>query len=75
MLGDFFELTGADFAIERVHASSMDADEHLALPYLWAWRFFVQQSFGSTVTMDSDCVHKILSSHAISHGADMQRTR
>jgi hypothetical protein len=53
-----FELASAHFPIKRVDAGSMDADEHFAIPYLWAWRFFVQQNFRSAVIVNSDCVHK-----------------
>ena len=58
MLDDFFELTGAHFAVERVHASGMNPDEHFAFPYFWTWRIFVLQDFRSAVIVNSDCLHK-----------------
>jgi hypothetical protein len=59
MVDDFFELTGTHLSIERVHASGMDADQHFAFPYSWAFRFFVPQNFRSAISVHSNCVHKL----------------
>jgi hypothetical protein len=58
VLDELFEITGAHFPIERVHASGVNPDEHFAVFYSWPWRIFVPQDFRSAVIVNSNCLHE-----------------